>query len=157
LRIESKVLVDKGVLGGCWEEVLLLVFMVLWFIEGNVGEGVKAIDRGRGDRGTGNNILRAVRDVEEGKVFNVVKSRPDKFRGLRDDRLEDTGGNVKGTWVVPSIVRALKDFKDGSGGIYNVLLIDVVKGRPGSNRDVGEGRGGDSSGLRSVKQHLILN
>jgi len=125
----------------------LLVFTVLGFVEGDVGKGVEAIDRGGGDGSTGNNILRAVRDVEEGKVFNIVKSGPDKFGGLRDDGLKDMGGNVKGTWVVPSIVRALEDLEDGGGGVCNILLIDVVKGGPGSNRDVGEGGGDDGSGL----------
>jgi len=147
----SKVLVDKGILGGRGEEVFFLVFTILGFVEGNVGKGVKAIDGGRRDGGTGNNVLGAVRDVEEGEVFNVVKNRPDELRGLRDDGLEDTGGNVKGTWVVPSIVRALEDLEDGSGGVRNVLLIDVVKGRPGSDGDVGEGGGSDGGGLRSMK------
>jgi len=125
----------------------LLIFTVLGFVEGDVGKGVEAMDRGGGDGSTGNNILRAVRDIEEGKVFNIVKSGPDEFGGLRDDGLKDMGGNVKGTWVVPSIVRALEDLEDGGGGVCNILLIDVVKGRPGSNRDVGEGGVDDSGGL----------
>jgi len=51
----------------------------------------------------------------------------------------------------------LEDFKDGSGGVGDVLLIYVIEGQPGSNRDMGKGRGGDGSGLRSVERHLILN
>jgi len=127
-KIVSKVLMDEGVLGGHGEEVLFLVFTILGFVEGNVGESVKAVDGGGGDGGASDNILRAVRDVEEGEVLDVVKSRPDKFRRLRGDRLEDTSSDVKRTWIVPSVVRALKDLEDGGGGICNVLLIDVVKG-----------------------------
>ena len=79
--------------------------------------------------------------------------------GLRSggDGLEDMGGDIKGAWIVPSIVRALQDLEDGSGGICNVLLINVIKGGPRGNGDVGEGRGGDGGGLRSVERHLILN
>jgi len=74
--------------------------------------------------------------------------------GLRDDGLEDAGGDIKRTWVVPSVVRTLKDLKDGSGGVRNVLLVDVIKGRPGGDRDVGEGRGGDDSGFRGSEGHF---
>ena len=66
------------------------------------------------------------------------------------------GGNIERAWVVPSIVGTLKDFKDGSSGVHNVLLVDVIKGRPGGDRDVGEGRGGDDGGLR-IERHSILN
>jgi len=65
--------------------------------------------------------------------------------GLRVDGLEDMGSDVKGAWVIPSVVRTLKDLKDGGGGVRNVLLIDVVKGGPGSDGDMGEG-GGDDDG-----------
>jgi len=41
----------------------------------------------------------------------------------------------------------LKDFKDGSGSVGDVLLIYVIEGRPRSDGDVGEGGGGDDSGL----------
>jgi len=107
LRIESKMLVDKEVLGGCWEEIFLLVFMVLGFVGGDVGKDIKTIVWGGGDGSTGDDIGGTVGDVEEREVFNIVKGGPDKFGGLRGDGLEDTGGDVKGTWVVPSIVRAL--------------------------------------------------
>ena len=135
-RISSKDLLDKRVLGGCGEEVLLLVFAILGLVSGDVGEDVKTGNWGRGNGSTGDDIGRAVGDVEEGIIFRVVKGRPGelrgwgilKFRGLRGDGLEDTGGNVKRTWVIPSIVRALKDLEDGGGGVCNVLLIDVVTG-----------------------------
>jgi len=81
LRISSKDLVDKGVLGGCREEVLLFVFMVLDFMEGNVGEDVKAVDGSRGDGGTGDDVSGAVRDVEEGVILQVVKDRPGEIGG----------------------------------------------------------------------------
>jgi len=114
-KIVSKVLVDKGILGGRRKEVLFLVFTILRFVEGDMGKGIEAINRGRGDGGAGNNVLRAVRDIEEREVLDVVKGGPDrsgrwgilKFRGLRGDGLEDTGGDVKRAWIVPSIVSAL--------------------------------------------------
>ena len=69
--------------------------------------------------------------------------------GLRSggDRLEDIGSDVKRAWIVPSVVRALKDLKDGGSGVGDILLIYVIEGQPESNRDVGEGRGGDDGGL----------
>ena len=93
----------------------MLIFIILGFVEGDVGKGVKAVGRSGGDGGTGDDILWAVRDVEEGIIFNVFKGRPDRsggwgileFRGLRGDGLEDAGCNVKRTWVIPSVVRAL--------------------------------------------------
>jgi len=42
----------------------------------------------------------------------------------------------------------LEDFENSGGGVGDVLLIDVIEGQPGSDRDVGEGRGDDDSGLR---------
>jgi len=48
----------------------------------------------------------------------------------------------------------LEDFKDSSGGIGDVLLIDVIEGRPGSNGDVGKGRGGNDSGLGGSEGHF---
>jgi len=113
-KIVSKVLVDKGILGGHGEEILFFVLTVLGLMGGDVGKDVKTISGGGGDGSTGDDIIGAVRDVE-GEVFDVVKSGPDRsrgwgileFRGLRDDGLEDMGGDVKGAWIVPSIVRAL--------------------------------------------------
>ena len=154
-KIISKVLVDKGVLGGHGEEVFFLVFSVLGLVGGDVGEDVKTKDGSGGDRSTGDDIGGAVRVVEEGKVLDVVKGGPDrsgrwgilKLGGLRDNGLEDAGGDVEGAWIVPSIVRALEDLEDGGSGVRNALLVDVIKGRPGGDRDVGEGRGGDDGRL----------
>ena len=80
-KIVSKVLVDEGVLGGHGEKVLSLVFPILGFVEGNVGEGLKTEDRGGGDRGTGDGVCGAVGDVEEGVIFWVVKGRPGELGG----------------------------------------------------------------------------
>jgi len=155
-KIVSKVLVNIGVLGGCREEIFLLVFTVLGFMGGDVGEDVKTEDGGRRDGGTGDDIGRTVQNVEEGIVLWVVKDRPSEFGGwgTEDDGLEDAGGNVKGAWIIPSVVRALEDLKDGGSGVCNVLLVDVIKGGPGSDGDVGEGRGGDDGGLRGGERHL---
>jgi len=38
------------------------------------------------------------------------------------------GGDIERAWVIPIVVRTLKDLKDGGGGVCNVLLVDVVKG-----------------------------
>jgi len=156
LRISSKDLVDKGVLGGCREEVLLFVFTVLDFVEGDMGKGVKAVDGSGGDGGTGDNVSGAVRNVEEGVILQVVKDRPGELGGWGtwDNGLEDAGGDIKRAWVVPGVVRALEDLKDGGSSVSNVLLIYVVKGGPGSNGNVGEGRGGDDGGLGGSKEHF---
>jgi len=106
-KIVSKVLIDKGILGGHWEEVLFLVFTILGFIEGNMGEGVETEDRGGRDRRTSDDVLWAVRDIEEREVLDIVKSGPDELRGLRDNGLEDMGGDIKRAWIIPSVVRAL--------------------------------------------------
>jgi len=149
LRISSKDSFDEGVLGGGGKEVLLFVFSVLELVGGNVSKGIKAVDGSRGDGGTGDNVGRAVQDVEEGVIFRVVKDGPSELGGwgTGDDGLEDAGGDIKRAWVVPSVVRALEDLKDGGGGIRNVLLVDVIKGGPGGDGDVGEGGRGDDGGL----------
>ena len=156
-KIVSKVVMDKRVLGGRGEKVFFFVLTVLGFMGSDIGEDVKTINWGRRDRGASDDIVGAVRGVER-KTFDVVKSGPDRSGGwgipelgrLRSgvDRLEDTSGNIKGAWVVPSVVRTLKDLKDGGGGVRNVLLIDIIKGRPGGDQDMGEGGGGDNGGLR---------
>jgi len=135
-KIVSKVLVDKGILGGHGKEVLFLVLTVLGLVGGDVGKDIKTNNWGRGDRGAGNDIGGTVRDVKEREVLDVIKGRPDwsggwgilKLGRLRVDGLEDAGGDIKRTWVIPSVVRTLKDLEDGSGGIRNILLVDVVKG-----------------------------
>ena len=81
LRISSKDLIDKGVLGGRWEEVFLFIFTVLDFVEGDMGKSVKAVDGSGGDGGASDNVGGAVRDVEEGVVLWVVKDRPGEFGG----------------------------------------------------------------------------
>ena len=162
LRISSKDSFDEGVLGGGGKEVLLLVFTVLGLVGGNMGKDIKTDNWGGGDRGTGDDIIRAVRDVEEGEVFNIVKGGPIdsrgwgvlEFGGLRNNGLEDARGDIKGTWVIPSIVRTLEDLEDGGVGVHNVLLVNVIKGRPGGDRDVGKGGGGDDGGLRGGEGHF---
>jgi len=159
LRISSKDSFDKGVLGGGRKEVLLLVFTVLGLVGGNVSKDVETDNWGGGDGGTSDDVCGAVGDVEEGVIFWVVKDRPSEFRGwgTGDDGLENTGSDVKRTWVVPSVVRALEDLEDGGGGVRNVLLVDVIKGGPGGDGDVGKGGGGDDGGLRRGERHSILN
>jgi len=152
-------------LGGHGKEVFLFVLMVLGLVGGDMSKDIKTDNWGRGDGGAGNDIGGTVRDVEEREVLNIVKGGPDrsgrwrilKLGGRWDDGLEDAGGDIERTWVVPGVVRALEDLKDGGSGVYNVLPIDVVKGGPGSDGDMGEGRGGDDSGLRRSEQHSILN
>ena len=79
--ISSKDLVDKGVLGGRWKEVLLFVFPVLRFVGGDVGEDVETEDgRGR-DGGTGDDVRGAIWDVENRVVLWVVEDGPSKFGG----------------------------------------------------------------------------
>jgi len=48
----------------------------------------------------------------------------------------------------------LEDFKDGSGGVGDVLLIYVIEGRPRSDGDVGKGGGGDDGGLGGSEGHF---
>ena len=62
-----------------------------------------------------------------------------------------------GTWVIPSVEVRVENLKDCSGGVSDILLIDIVKGRPGSNGDLEKGRGGDDGGLGSVERHLLNN
>ena len=79
LRIVSKVLMDKGILGGRWEEIFLLVVAVLGLVLGNVGKEFEVVGGSGGDRGTGDDICGGVRDVKEWVVLDVVKGRPDKL------------------------------------------------------------------------------
>ena len=48
----------------------------------------------------------------------------------------------------------LKNFEDGGGGVGDVLLVYIIKGRPRGDRDVGEGGGGNDSGLRGSEGHF---
>jgi len=101
-KIISKVLMDKGVLGGCGEEILFLIFAVLGFVGGDVGKDVETINWGGGDRGTGDNIIGAIRDVKKRELLDIVKGGPDGSRRwgilelgrLRVDGLEDVGGDI---------------------------------------------------------------
>jgi len=76
LRISSKDLIDKGVLGRHGKKVFLLVFVIGKFMGGDLGKDVKTVDGSGRDGGTSDDIGRAVGDVEEGVVLQVVKDRP---------------------------------------------------------------------------------
>jgi len=80
-KIVSKVLMDKEVLSGHREEIFLFVLMVLGLVGSDVGEDVKTDNWGGRDGNTGDDVCRAIGDVEEGVIFWVVKNRPGKFRG----------------------------------------------------------------------------
>jgi len=157
-KIVSKVLVDEGILGGRREEVFFFILMVLGLMGGDMGKDVKTNNWGRGDGSTGDDISGAVRDVEEGVILWVVKDRPGKFGGWGMwDKWSGCWGLVSikiGTWEIPSIVVRLEDFKDGSGSIGDVLLVYVIKGRPGGDRDVGEGGGSDNGRLGGSEGHF---
>jgi len=104
LRIVSKVLMDKGVLGGHREDILLLVVAVLGFVGGNMGKEFEIVGGSGGDRGTGDDVGGGVGDVEKWVVLNIVKGRPDEFWqwGARwgSDRRGGAKGVGTGTWVV---------------------------------------------------------
>jgi len=131
-KIVSKVVIDKGVLGGRREEVFLLVLTVLGLVGSDVGKDVKTDNWGGGDRGAGDNIIGAVGDVEEGVILWVVEDRPGKFGGWgTGDKRSGCWGSVHiklRAWEVPSVVVRLEDFKDGSSSIGDILLIYVIKG-----------------------------
>ena len=97
-----------------------------------MSEGFEVVCRSGGDRGTGDDIGGAVRNVEEGEVLNIVKSGPDKLWRWEARRESDgrwgAEGIGTGTWVVPSVEIGLEDLEDGGGGVSNVLLIDIVEG-----------------------------
>ena len=161
LRIKSKVLVDKGILSGRREEVLLFIVTVLGFVCGDMGKELKIIGRNGRGGGTGNNVGRRVGDVEKGEVLDVVKGGPDKLwrwgaRGRSDRRGRSESVGTR-TWVIPSVEVRIENLKDGGSGVGDVLLVDVIKGLPGSDRDLGKGGGGDDGGLRSVERHLLNN
>ena len=56
LRIVSKMLVDKGILGGRREDILLLVITVLGLVGGDVGKEFEVVGRSGGDGGTGDDV-----------------------------------------------------------------------------------------------------
>ena len=156
--VSSKDLFDEGVLGGGGKEILLLVFTVLGLVGSDVSEDVKTDNWGRRDGGTDDDVSRAVRDVEEGVVFWVVEDRPGEFGGWGTwDKRSGCWGSISvkiRTWEIPSIVVRLEDFENSGGGVGDVLLRDIIEGQPGSDRDVGEGGGGDDGGLRGSEGHL---
>ena len=80
-RISSKDSLNEGVLGWWGKEVVLFEKSEVFLTMSGIGKDFKAgiEDRGRGC--TGDNVLGAVRDVEEGVVFNVFKDGPGEFRG----------------------------------------------------------------------------
>ena len=149
-------------MGGHGKEIFFFVFAIGGLVGGDVGEDVKTENWGGRDGGTGDDVGGTIWDAEEGVVLWVVKSGPGrsgrwgilKLGRLGVDGLKDAGGDVKRAWVIPSVVRALEDLKDGGSGVRNVLLVDVIKGRPGGDGDVREGGGGDDGGLRGGKRHL---
>ena len=106
-RIVSKVLMDKGILGVRWEEVLLLVVTVLGLVGGNVGEEFEVIGGSGGDGGTGDDVVGGVGDVKKREVLDVVKGGPDKFwrRGARRRNDGRGGSEGVGIWagVVPGV------------------------------------------------------
>ena len=148
-------------MGGCGEEVFLFVVAVLRLVVGDVGKEFKIVGRSGGDGGTGDDVGGGVRDVEEREVLDVVKGRPDKFWRWRARRGSDWGGGVEGvstrTWVIPGVEVRIENLKDCGGSVGDILLINIIKGRPRSNRDLGEGGGGNDGGLRSVERHLLNN
>ena len=147
-------------MGGHGEEVLFLVFMIGGFIGGDVGKDIEAVVWGRGDGSASDNIVGAVRDVEEGVILWVVKNRPGKLGGWETwDKRSGCWGSVSikiRTWEIPSIVVRLEDFEDGGGSVSDVLLVYVIKGQPRGNRDVGEGRGGNDGGLGGSEGHFTI-
>ena len=106
-RIVSKVLMDKGILGGRREEVLLLVVPVFGLVGGNMGKEFEVVGGSGGDGGTSDDVGGGVGDVEEGEVLDVVKGGPDEFWRRRARRGSDRRGGAEGigtrTWVVPGV------------------------------------------------------
>jgi len=157
-KIVSKVVMDKRVLGGHWEEVFFFVLTVLGLVGSNIGKDIKTDNWGGGDWSTGDNVRGAVGNIEEGVILWVVKDRPGKFGGWgTGDKRSGCWGSIRvklRAWEVPSVVVELEDFKDGSGSVSDVLLINIIKGRPGGDRDVGEGGGGNDGRLGSSEGHF---
>ena len=163
---------DKRVLGERREEVFLVVEAIIVLESGDVSKEVEVGGGGRGDGGAGDNIVRG------GGVCELWRSRGSEDGGLHCSGNEDGGvegrivkgggwgagdgdngrGRLKsvGTWAweVPSVIVAIEDLKDGSSGVGEVLLIYVVNSRPGRDRELGEGGGGDDGGLGRSERHF---
>jgi len=81
LRICSKDLLYKGVLGRQGKEVILFEKTEVLLVVDGVS---KDVEIGTEDRGWGrasDNVLGTIRDVEEGVVFNIFEGQPDKLWG----------------------------------------------------------------------------
>ena len=139
----------------------MLVVAVLRFVGGDVGKEFEVVGGSGGDGGTSDDVGGGVGDVEEREVLDVIKGRPDKLWRWGVRRGSDRRGGAEGkgvrAGVIPGVEVRVENLKDGSGGVGNVLLIDVIKGRPRSDGDLGKGGGGDNGGLRSVERHLLNN
>ena len=161
LRIVSKVLMDKGVLGGRREDIFLLVVVVFGLVGGNVGKKLEVVGGSGGNGGTGDDVGGGLGDIEERVVLDVVKGGPDELWRWGARRGSDGRGRAEGvgtrTWVIPGVEVQIENLKDCGSGVGDVLLINIIKGRPRSNGDLGEGRGGDDGGLGSVERHLLNN
>ena len=81
LRICSKDSLDEGVLDRRGKEVILFEEAEVFFMVGGVGKDFKTGIEDGGWGSAGDDILGAVRDVEEWVVFNVFKDGPDKLGG----------------------------------------------------------------------------
>jgi len=173
--------VDKAILGGRREEVLLVVKVIIVLEGSDVSKELKIVGQGGRGRGAGDNIIGG------GGVVGVIaggKSRPnggcgwgggerlgdgrDEYRGVEVEILLDWGRGARGykdgqggaIYVlaggreIPSVEVTVQYLKDGGGGIGEVLLVDVVNGRPGGDGDLEESGGGDDGGFRRSKRHL---
>jgi len=81
LRISSKDSLDKKVLGWWGKEIVLFEESEVLLMVDGVSKDVKAGVKDWGQGRTSDDILEAVRDVEEGVVFNVFRGRPGELRG----------------------------------------------------------------------------
>jgi len=155
---------DKTILGGCREEVLLIVEAVVVLISDDMGEEVKVGDGCGGDQGTGDDVvgrgrwgedegLGLSRNEDRGEEGGVIKNR-----GRQTGDGNDGRGGLKcvGTWAgeIPGVEVTVKDLKDSGSGVGEVLLIDVVNGRPGGDRDLGKGGGSDDGRLGQSERHF---
>ena len=87
-RICSKDSLDEGVLGRRGKEVVLFEKAEVLFAVGGISKDFKIGMEDGGQGCTGDDVLRAVWDIEEWVVLLVFKSGPDKLggRGTWDNR-----------------------------------------------------------------------
>ena len=69
-----------------------------------MGKGFEVGDRSGGDRGAGDDVGGGVRDVEEGKVLNVVKGGPDELWRWGARRGSNRRGGVIGVGVQAGVI-----------------------------------------------------